>query len=160
MAKTLASGVILAQIRPVLPKKKLFSILHLQDVMHCYKLLLYAISRKTNESNLRKWQKTYFWDWFWNLRPKFGPQTFFCGWCLYKMLEVVISYHCMHFHRKLMNQTWENGKKPNFRFDFGPNSGYQHLFKKIWFCQSLDIMVSYHHVQYQNKNKWSNLGKP
>ena len=82
-------------------KKKLFSILHLQDVMHCYKLLLYAISRKTNELNLRKWQKTYFWDWFWNLRPKFGPQTFFCGWCLYKMLEVVISYRCMHFHRKL-----------------------------------------------------------
>ena len=27
------------------------------DVRHCYKLSLYAISRKTNEPNMRKWQK-------------------------------------------------------------------------------------------------------
>ena len=29
------------------------------DVRHCCKLSLYAISRKTNKPNLRKWQKTY-----------------------------------------------------------------------------------------------------
>ena len=28
------------------------------DVRNCWKLSLYAVSRKTNESNLRKWQKT------------------------------------------------------------------------------------------------------
>ena len=153
MAKTLVSGAILAQICPLLPKKKLLGVLHLQDAMHCYRLPLYAVSRKTNETNFRKWQKNKFWDRFWNLRPKFGPQTFLCGWYLYKMLEVVASYHCMQFHRKLMNRTWESGKKPSFRSDFGPNSGHQYLFKKIWLCQSLDIMVSYHRVQYQNKNK-------
>ena len=39
--------------------RKVFSwILSLLDVRHCCKLLLYATSRKTNESNLTKWQKT------------------------------------------------------------------------------------------------------
>ena len=53
-----------------------------------------------------------------------------------------------------MIQTWENGKKPSFGPDFGPfgqNSGRQIFFSKIWRRQSLDIMVSYHHVQYQKK---------
>ena len=58
-----------------------------------------------------------------------------------------------------MNRTWENGKKLSFGSDFGPNLGYQNLFKKIWLYQSLDIMVNYPYVQYQNKNKWPNLGK-
>ena len=40
-------------------------------------------------------------------------------------------------------------KKPSF----GPNLGCQFFFffSKIWLHQSLDIMVSYHHVQYQKK---------
>ena len=43
----------------VLPSQtnKLFGVLYLEDVMHCYKLSSYATSRETNESNLRKWQK-------------------------------------------------------------------------------------------------------
>ena len=48
----------------------------------------------------------------------------------------------------------ENGKKPNFGPNFGPfgpNSGCHNLSSKIWLCQSLDIMLSYHHVQYQKK---------
>ena len=32
-------------------------VLPLLDVIHCYKLSLYTISRKTYEPNLRKWQK-------------------------------------------------------------------------------------------------------
>ena len=44
---------------------------------HCCKLSLHAISRKINEPNLRKWQKTYFQDRFWLLWPKFGPRNFF-----------------------------------------------------------------------------------
>ena len=39
--------------------QKFFVGLPLLDVKHCYKLSLYAISRKTNESNLKKLQKTY-----------------------------------------------------------------------------------------------------
>ena len=28
------------------------------------------------------------------------------------MLNIVASYHCVQFQGKLMNQTWNNGKKP------------------------------------------------
>ena len=35
-----------------------FRVFYLHYVIHCYKLSSYAISRKTNEPNLRKWQKT------------------------------------------------------------------------------------------------------
>ena len=79
------------------------------------------------------------------------------------MLDIVASYYCMQFQGKLMNQTREKGKKPCFRHDFGPfapNSGPQIFFSKIWLRQSLDIMVSYHHVQYQKKlmiQSWENL---
>ena len=140
------------------PLKFFWWVVPLLGLIHCCKLSLYAISRKTNESNLRKWQKNLVLGPIWNLQPKFGLQTFFCGWYLYKMLEVVASYHCMQFHRKLMNQTWENGKKPTFVSDFGPNSGHQNLFKKIRLCQSLDIMTNYHHVQYQKKANEPILG--
>ena len=27
------------------------------------------------------------------------------------MLDILASYHCMQFQEKLINQTWENGKK-------------------------------------------------
>ena len=45
-------------------------------------------------------------------------------------------------------------KKTSFEPDFdpfGPISGRQFFFSKIWLCQSLDIMVSYQYVQYQKK---------
>ena len=78
------------------------------------------------------------------------------------MLDIVASYHCMQFHRKLINQTWESGKKTSFEPDFGPfepNSGRQFFFL-IWLRQPLDIMVSYHYVQDQKKlmiQSWQNL---
>ena len=61
-----------------LPKFRLnnfFSlILPLLVVRHCRKLSLYAISRKTNEPNFRKQEKTYFWV---NFVPNLGHQFFF-----------------------------------------------------------------------------------
>ena len=63
MAKNLILGLILAQIL----SQKIFSWdLPRLDVIHCCKLSLHAISRKTNELNLRKWQKISF-------GPDFGP---------------------------------------------------------------------------------------
>ena len=44
-------------------------------------------------------------------------------------------------------------KKPSFGPDFGPfcpNPIF--FFSKIWLSQLPNIMVSYHHVQYQKKN--------
>ena len=35
------------------------------------------------------------------------------------MLDITASYHCIQFQEKLMNQSWENGKKPSFGTDFG-----------------------------------------
>ena len=83
------------------------------------------------------------------------------------MLDIVASYHYMQFQGNLLNETWENGKKPSFGHDFGPfgqNSGRQFFYLFIFFKnlarQSLDIMVNYHHVQYQKKlmiQSWENL---
>ena len=53
--------------------------------------------------------------------PNLGPKFFFDGLYFYYMLDIVESYHCMHFQGKLINQTWENGKKPSFRTHFGQN---------------------------------------
>ena len=53
-----------------------------------------------------------------------------------------------------MIQPQENNKKPHFGPDLDPlcpNLGLQNFFSKIWLRQSLDIMVSYHHVQCQKK---------
>ena len=54
-------------------------------------------------------------------------------------------------------------KKPSFGPNFSPfgwNLGHQTFFSKIWVRQSLDIMVSYDHAQYQKKlmiKSWENL---
>ena len=65
-----------------------------------------------------------------NFKPDFGPnfvsKDFFCRFYLYYMWRIVGSYHCMQFQEKLMNQTWENGKKPSF----GPNFGLPIFFFK------------------------------
>ena len=68
------------------------------------------------------------------------------------MLDIVASYHCMQFQGKSMTQTQDNVKKPHFRSELGLlglSSGC-HFFK-IWLPQLLDIMVNFHHVQYQKK---------
>ena len=70
------------------------------------------------------------------------------------MLDIVANYHYIQFQGKSMTQTQENGEKPHFGPDsdtLDPNSGRQFVVSKIWFGQSLDIMVSYHHVKYQKK---------
>ena len=66
-----------------------------------------------------------------------------------------------------MIQTQENGKKAHFETEKGPswpNSSRQFFFffyfSKISLRQSLDIMVSFHHVIYQKKlmiQSWENL---
>ena len=49
-------------------RQKFFSwVLPLLYVIHCCKLSFYAISRKTNEPNFRKWQKNQFQAQFWTI---------------------------------------------------------------------------------------------
>ena len=43
-------------------------------------------------------------------------------------------YHCMQFEGKIMNQTWENSKKPSFESNLGPfgkNLGQQFFCKTV-----------------------------
>ena len=91
--------------------------------------------------------------------PKFDLQNFFVWVLLLLMLDIVASYHRIQFQGKLVIQTQENSKKPHSELDLGllgPNSDHSFFFfffffSKIWLGQSLDIMFSYHHVQYQKK---------
>ena len=55
----------------------------------------------------------------------------------------------MQFQGNLLIQIQENSEKLHFVPDLGPFRKI--FFSKIWQGQSLDIMVSYHHVQYQKK---------
>ena len=78
------------------------------------------------------------------------------------MLDIVAGYHRMQFQRNHMIKNQENGKKLCFRSDLGslrPNLGRQVYFSKIWLRQTLDIMVSYHHLQYQKKLMIQSLEK-
>ena len=55
--------------------------------------------------------------------------------------------------RKTNDANSKNGEKRHFRHNLVPlglNSGH-HFFLKLWLCQSLDIILGYHHVQYQKK---------
>ena len=56
------------------------------------------------------------------------------------MLEIA-SNHSVQFQGKLINQTWENGKKPSFRPDFGPNLGLKIFFS--WISTLLDVRHCY-----------------
>ena len=77
-------------------------------------------------------------------KPNFGPNfapppfpQFLFSWVL-PLLVVRHSskHHSMQFKGKVMNQTWENGEKPNFGPDFcqfGPNLGPQNFFRGFYF---------------------------
>ena len=65
-----------------------------------------------------------------------APKNFVHGFYFYYMLDIVASYQ-----GKLITKLENIAKNLVL--------GNQFFFSKIWLGQSLDIMVSYHHVQYQ-----------
>ena len=83
-----------------------------------------------------------------------GLKRFFHGFYLCYMLDIVASYHCMQFQGNLMKQTWENTKNLVLGLilvHLAQIWAIKICFSKIWLCQSLAIMISYHHGQYQKK---------
>ena len=53
-----------------------------------------------------------------------------------------------------MDKSWENDKKPTFGPDFGsfdPNFGPQIFFRGFYTYKMLDIVASYHCMQFQGK---------
>ena len=90
--------------------------------------------------------------------PNLVPKSFFGGFYLYQILNIVASYHCMQFQGKLMKQTWENDWKPSFGPDFGPNF-VPKCFSKFYLYYMLWIVVSYHPMQFHGKlmnQTWEN----
>ena len=130
--------------------------LHIVAIYHCTKF-----QGKLMNQTWENGRKPSFGTDFGHCGPNLGPKKNFHEFFLYYILDIVASYHYMQFQRRIINQTWENAKKPSFGPNFGPfgpNLGHQIFFSKIW--QSLDIMVSYHHAQYQKKLmilSWENL---
>ena len=65
-----------------------------------------------------------------------------------------------------MNQTWENGRKPSFGTDFGhcgPNLGPKKNFHEFFLYYILDIVASYHYMQFQGRimnQTWENAKNP
>ena len=57
---------------PILPAKFFLEVSALLAVRHCPKLQSWAISEKTNDGILRKWQKPYP-----NFKPNLGPKKLF-----------------------------------------------------------------------------------
>ena len=106
-------------------------------VIHCFKLLSYAIWEKTNEPNLRKWLKTRFQARFWPVWPNFRSQ---------KMVKnLILGLNYAH---------WTQIPVTIFFFLF--------FFFLNWLSQSIDFMGNYHYVQYQRKlmiQPWENLVK-
>ena len=85
-------------------------------------------------------------------------QKFF-SWILPLLnLEIVASYHCMQFQGKLINQTWENGKKPSFVPDFGLFWPPKIFFVGFTFtiCQKLLQAII---ACYLKENQWTKLEK-
>ena len=85
--------------------------------------------------------------------PNFCAKIFL--WVLLILVVIVPSYHSMQFKGKLMNQTWENGKKTDSgtNFDlFVPNLGPQFF---LWVLPllvvCLYIIASYNCVIFQGK---------
>ena len=83
-----------------------------------------------------------------NIGPDFGPFVsnldhpffFFFLQVLLLLLNIVPSYHRMQYKGKLMNKTWKNDKKPNFRPDFSrfwPQFGPPKFFSRILVLQDV-----------------------
>ena len=99
----------------------------------CPKLSSYAISRKTNEPNLKRWQKNKFLAQFWPVLAQIWSPNFF-SWVL-SLLDVT---HCCKWSLYVISRKTNEPdlrkcqKKTSFRPNFGPKFGSQKLFLKVF----------------------------
>ena len=97
----------------------------------CYTLSQAEILCNIKENwwcKFEKMEKILISDPIWRLQF-FFREFYFC------QLGIVPSNFPIQFKGKLMNQTWENGKKPYFRPNFGPfgtNLGPQNVFRGFY----------------------------
>ena len=136
--------------------QRLFSwILPLLDVRNYCKLLLYVISRKTNEPNLRKCKKPSFGYNFGLFQPNFSSQKIF-SWVL-SLIDLL--HRCkLSFYvssRKTNEPNLRKWKKTlvlgPILACFGPNLVRKIFFRGFYLYQMLEIVASYHCMQFQEK---------
>ena len=78
------------------------------------------------------------------------------------MLDIIASYQCVQFQGKLMNQTWENGKKPRFWLILPQICSLQIFFRKFQVYYMLCNVTRDHYMQPQGKlinQIWENSQK-
>ena len=83
--------------------------------------------------------------------PNMAPQKFLVGFISIRFQKLSQAITVCNFSEKEWSKRQQNGKKPHFRPKLGPLG--RQIFLKIWLRQSLDIMVSYHHVNI--RKNWS-----
>ena len=86
--------------------------------------------------------------------PDLGARNFL--WIFFSLLDVRLCRKLSLYSssRKTCDSNSIKWRKTHFwpdLFPLDPNSGRQYFFKRTWLCQPRDIMVNYHHVQYQEK---------
>ena len=120
MTKNLILGLILARFGPNLVQTFSFEGFTFYQVL--YTVASYHCMRFQGKLINQTWENSK----NPSFTPNFGP---FCSNLdpqkisvdfISLMLHIIASYHCMQFQGNLMNQTWENYKKPSFRCVFGP----------------------------------------
>ena len=104
MSKNLIPGLILTYLTQIWNPRFFLQLLPLLVIRHSSKLSSYAIQRKINAANLRKWQLIKFWTRFWPVSPKFGPQKVLGG-----VLPILVVRHCSSY--AIQRKT----SKPNLR---------------------------------------------
>ena len=92
-----------------------------------------------------------------------GPQFFFARFTSTRCYTLSQSIFAFNFKENLwskLKKKWQKTLLWTWFRSTGPKFGSPSFFSKIWFCQSLDVMVSYQHVKYQKKliiQSWENL---
>ena len=100
MAKKTNFGYDLVCLAQIWSKKFFSCVLPLLDVIQCCKWSPYAISKKINELNFRKWRKNLvLGPILASLAQIWASEFFFVGF------TSTWNYHCMRFQGKLINQT-------------------------------------------------------
>ena len=163
MTRNLILDPILAHLAKIWPHPHFFSlqVLPLLVVRQCSKLSSYAIWRKTNEPNLRKWQKKLILERILVCLAQIWPPQFFL-----QVLPLLVVRYCSKLSsyaisRKTNEPNWRKWQK---KLVLGIILVYLaqifFFFSKTWLRLSLNIMVTYHHVQYQKNlmiQSWENL---
>ena len=78
-------------------------------IKHCSKLSSYAIYKKTNAPNLRKWQKNFILHPILAYFTQIWTTNFFSSkiW-LHQSLDIMVKFHHVQCQKKLMLESWEN----------------------------------------------------